>query len=71
MYTQQLRMLRLPEVTAKVGLKRTAIYAGIAAGRFPRPVQVGPRAVAWIESELESYLAKRIAERDKAHTAEA
>ena len=34
------------------------------AGRFPRPVKIGPRAVAWVESEIDDWLRQRIADRD-------
>jgi prophage regulatory protein len=31
----------------------------IAAGKFPAPVEVGTGRIAWIESELEAWLAER------------
>ena len=34
------------------------------AGKFPRRVQVGPNRVAWLESEVEAWVAARVAERD-------
>ncbi len=33
-------------------------------GKFPRRVQVGPNRVAWLESEVEAWVAARVAERD-------
>jgi prophage regulatory protein len=33
-------------------------------GRFPRRVQVGPNRVAWVEAEVEAWVAARVAERD-------
>jgi prophage regulatory protein len=33
-------------------------------GKFPRRVQVGPNRVAWLESEVEAWVAGRVAERD-------
>jgi prophage regulatory protein len=49
------RFLRLPAVIEMVGLQRTAIYGRIKAGTFPKPVQLGPRAVAWDEQELAEW----------------
>ncbi len=49
------RFLRLPAVIEMVGLQRTAIYGRIKAGTFPKPVQLGPRAVAWDEQELAQW----------------
>jgi prophage regulatory protein len=58
------RMLRLPEVLKITGLRRTAIYEGVATGRFPRPVPLGLRAVGWDELEVIAWLNERIAIRD-------
>lgn len=41
------RLLRLPQVLAVVPVSRASWYAGIKAGRYPRPVPLGPRSVAW------------------------
>ena len=54
------RLLRLPEVKAKVGLSRTAIYKLIAAGAFPRQISIGPRTVAWSQDDLEAWIEERL-----------
>ena len=54
------RILRLPEVEQRTGRKRSAIYAD---PDFPAPVPIGPRAVGWLESEIDSWLQRCIAER--------
>lgn len=54
------RLLRLPGVIAKCGLEKSAIYAGMKAGTFPRCIKLGPRASAWPESEINSWIAERI-----------
>ena len=56
------RFLRLPEVMERTGLSRSTISVRLAAGRFPRPVALGGRAVGWIEAEIEEWVAERIAE---------
>ena len=58
------RFLRRREVEAVTGLKHSAIYKRISAGRFPRPVRLDGQAVAWLESEIQQWRAARIAERD-------
>jgi prophage regulatory protein len=50
-------LLRLPVVEAAVGLKRSAIYGRIARGLFPAPVELGPRSVAWVKTEVEIIVA--------------
>ncbi|MER2520049.1 MAG: AlpA family transcriptional regulator [Bdellovibrionales bacterium] len=55
-----LRVLRLPDVIARVGLKRASIYLHIGKGTFPGPISLGPRAVGWLEHEVEAWLAARV-----------
>ena len=57
------RALRLPEVVRRVGMSRAWIYDEIKAGRFPRPVKIGVRASAWLESEVTAFLEARTEER--------
>lgn len=53
-------ILRLPQVKTKVGLSRSSIYAAVAEKTFPSPIRLGARAVGWLESELEVWLANQI-----------
>ena len=55
---------RLPATMARTGLKRSNVYALVAAGCFPRPVKLSKRSSAWIVKEVDSWIAGRIAERD-------
>jgi prophage regulatory protein len=64
---QQLqRVIRLAELPAYTGLRRSQIDALIARGEFPRPVKLSTRRKAWLESEVAAWQGARIAERDKA-----
>lgn len=54
-------ILRLPAVKASTGLSRSTIYLRISEGVFPKPVSLGGRAVGWLEEEVQSWLAQRIA----------
>ena len=45
--------LRLPQVMAKSGLCRSAVYA---LPNFPKPVKIGGRATAWVESEVDAWI---------------
>ena len=38
------------------GLARSTIYLRIAQGSFPKPISLGPRAVGWIEAEVDVWL---------------
>lgn len=61
-----LTILRRKQVEARTGLSRSTIYLRIAQGTFPKPVSLGARAVGWIASELDEWLAARVAESRKA-----
>jgi len=53
-------ILRLPTVKARTGLSRSTIYLRISENLFPNPVSLGGRAVGWIESEIDDWLAEQI-----------
>jgi prophage regulatory protein len=59
-----LRLLRLEQVGEITGLRRSMIYQLEAEGRFPRRVKLATRAVGWVESEVQAWIAARIATRD-------
>jgi prophage regulatory protein len=51
------RLLRLPDVMARVGMKRSAIYQRMSEGRFPKSRSLGPKCAVWIESEIDAWIA--------------
>jgi prophage regulatory protein len=55
------RVLKLHEVEARVGLKKSAIYEQIDAGNFPKAIQLTTvgRASGWRESEINAWIAGR------------
>ena len=52
-------ILRLPEVSNRTGLSRSAIYRGIDEGSFPAPRRISTRAVGWLESEISGWIDRR------------
>ena len=47
--------VRLPSVLRITGLGRSTIYRMIADKKFPCPVRVGERAVAWRMSDIDTW----------------
>ena len=47
--------LRMPTVMRITGLGRSTIYRLIADRKFPSPVRLGPRAVAWRRIDLDQW----------------
>ena len=60
----KLRILRRNQVEDRTGLSRSTIYLRIQEGTFPRPINLGERAVGWVEKEIEAWLVLRIENRD-------
>lgn len=53
------RLLRRREVEHLVGMKKTSIYAQMAAGTFPRAIALTPRCVAWSERAVNAWIEAR------------
>lgn len=51
------RLLRLPEVMSRVGLKRSAIYQRMSDGSFPKSRSLGPKCSVWVEAEIDGWIA--------------
>jgi prophage regulatory protein len=56
-----IRLLRLPEVIARVGLRRSAIYQRMSEGRFPKSRSLGPRCTVWVEAKIDAWIALAVA----------
>jgi prophage regulatory protein len=59
------KLLRLSAVQARTGKSRSDIYIDAT---FPKPVKIGAgaRAAAWVEAEVDAWIAERIADREVA-----
>lgn len=55
------RLIRRKEVQAKTGLGASSIYAMMKQGKFPKAITLSERRVAWIESDVDSWISERIA----------
>ena len=59
------QFLRLPAVASMVGWSKITIHRAVKEGRFPKPVKLGARSIAWPESEIIEWQEARKAERDQ------
>lgn len=62
---EKLTILRRKQVEERTGLSRSTIYLRIQEEAFPKPVNLGARAVGWLENEIEEWLKKRVERRDQ------
>ena len=53
------RLLRLSEVMDKTGFGRASIYRYVALKKFPQPVKLGERAIAWRSGEIDAWIDER------------
>ena len=55
-------LIRLPEVQRRTSYSKAWIYRLMSQGKFPASVKIGPRAIAFVESEIDEWISQRIAE---------
>ena len=53
-------ILRRRHVEQRTGLSRSTLYQYMKDGVFPKPVQLGLRAVGWLESDISKWIAARV-----------
>ncbi len=59
--TESPRLLRIPEVSQRTGLGQSTIYAKMAASEFPRSIKLTAHSSAWLESDVNAWIAERVA----------
>jgi len=53
------RFLRLKEVTQICAISRSSIYRFMGNGTFPKNVDLGPRLIAWRESDIQEWFCNK------------
>ncbi|MBN8899428.1 MAG: hypothetical protein BGO51_06445 [Rhodospirillales bacterium 69-11] len=63
-----MRLLRFPQLEVDKGIPYSRMHVDRLekAGQFPKRVRLGPMTVAWVEEEIDAYLATKMAEREAA-----
>jgi len=54
------KCLRLSVVKELTGLSRSSIYLRISEQRFPKPINLGGRAVAWLERDIDTWIEQQV-----------
>ena len=57
------RLMRMPDVINMTGLPRSTIYLKMKHNEFPQQVRISSRSVAWIESEIQSWINNSVSKR--------
>lgn len=53
-------LIRLSEVQRRTGFSKAWLYRLMSEKRFPSPIKIGSRSVAFIESEKDVWIEERI-----------
>jgi prophage regulatory protein len=69
-HTPKERLIRFPEVMKRTSKSRAGIYAAINRGDFPKSVKLGPKSVAFIESEIDAWIADLMASGRESETSQ-
>ncbi len=54
------RFLSMKQVLDRVGLCRTTLYERMDAGQFPQSVPLGPKRIAFVESQVDAWMQAQI-----------
>jgi len=50
------KIIRMRALTERIGLSKSEIYRRIQSGQFVKPISLGPRAVGWLESDIDAWI---------------
>lgn len=59
-------LLRKPAILATTSIPETSWDRGVKQGRFPKPVKIGPRAVAWLSTDIDALIERLKNDRNNA-----
>lgn len=58
----EMRLLRRKDVLDRCAISASTLQRLMQAGQFPTPIMIASRRVAWLEHEVEAWIAARISE---------
>ncbi len=58
------RIVRKPELLARIGLSHPTIWRLERDGKFPKRVSLGGNSVGWFNDEIEAWMNKKGEERE-------
>jgi prophage regulatory protein len=58
-----MNIFKIKKVLEVTGLGRSSLYSMVGAGTFPQPIKLTPRAVGWIDTEVQEWITSQAAKR--------
>jgi len=59
---EAVKLIRLNEVLGMTGFSKTSLYEAINSGDFPKNVKISERSSAWVLSEVQGFIKKKMDE---------
>jgi len=56
------KIIRLSAVKTTTGLARSTIYKMMSKKTFPAQISLGPKAVGWLESDIQNWIQEQISQ---------
>lgn len=53
-------VVRMPDVQVMTGMSRATVYRMMKDETFPSQIQLSPRAVGWLRTEIEQWIANKL-----------
>ncbi|WP_428852748.1 AlpA family transcriptional regulator [Imbroritus primus] len=53
----EMKAINIKQVAEKVSLGKSTIYRMVAEGDFPKPFSLGSNRTAWLEEDIDAWLA--------------
>lgn len=54
--THQDRLLRVPQITDRMGISRSGWWKGVRDGKFPKGIKLSPRVTVWKSSQIDALI---------------
>ena len=58
------QVIRLGQVKAMTGLRRSTIYRFMSVREFPKQIKLGPKSSGWLLDEVDAWIQNQIEDRD-------
>ena len=58
-----MQCLRQKAVLSKIAVSQATLWRMVRSGSFPAPIRLSTNSVGWLETEIDEWIAKRMANR--------
>lgn len=59
------KLLKLFQVAEQLNVCKSQVYNLVKQGYLPKPIKIGKRGSAWLQSDIDSWFKSKIEQRDE------